>query len=120
MDNTQSSFLSQEDAQELAEQQLETITGGTGGDPKVVSHKEFGKEYANAYNSAFSDLRQPFLTANSSAANQVSGRMLAGEVEKPLHDAFFPPVETANPITGRTNIQPSRFANDELRAILKK
>ena len=117
MDNTQSSFLSQEDAQELAEQQLETITGGGG---KVVSPKEFGKEYANAYNSASEHLRQPFLTANSSAANQVSGRMLAGEVEKPLHDAFFPPVETANAITGRTNIQPSRFANDELRAVLKK
>jgi hypothetical protein len=117
MDNTQSPFLSQEDAQELAEQQLETITGGGG---KVVSPQEHGKTYADAYNSAAEHLRQPFLTANSSAAIQVSGRQLAGEVEKPLHDTFFPPIETANVITGETFIQPSRFANDELRAILKK
>jgi hypothetical protein len=119
MDNTQSPFLSQEDAQELAEQQLETITGGGG---KVVSPQEFGKPYADAYNSASEQLRQPFLTANSSAANQVSGRMLAAEVEKPLHEAFFPPIadHTESARTGRTIIQPSRFANDELRAILKK
>src|SRR5689334_1739790 len=107
MDNTQSPFLPQEDAQELAEQQLETITGGGG---KTVSPKEFGKTYADAYNSASEHLRQPVFTANYSAANQVSGRQLANEVEKPLHETFFPPVadSLASAITGRVIVNPSR------------
>jgi hypothetical protein len=117
MDNTQSPFLSQEGVQELAEQQLETITGGG---PKVVSHQEFGKTYADAYNSASEHLRQPFLTSNQSAANQVSGRQLAGEKEKPLHEGFFPPVYTIIPNTGNVRVDPSKYANDEYRAIFKK
>lgn len=121
MDNTQSSFLSQEDAQELAAQQLETITGGTGGGGKTVSPKEFGKEYADAYNSASEHLRQPFFSANYSAANQVSGRQLAGEVAKPDHEGLFPPYVDgmASVITGRVIVRPSKFDNDHARNILK-
>ena len=119
MDNTQSPFLSQEGVQELAEQQLETITGGG---PKVVSHQEFGKTYADAYNSASEHLRQPFFTSNYSSANQVSGRQLAGEVEKPLHEGYFPPTtdHMVNAITGKVIVHPSKFANDEARNVLKK
>src|SRR5690349_24396956 len=115
MDNTQSPFLSQEDAQELTEQHLETITGGGG--PKTVTAQEHGSTYANVYNSASPHLRQPFFTANYSEANQVSGRQLANEQEKSLHDGFFPPVTTIIPNTGHVRVDPSRFANDEGRAV---